>query len=113
MIIQCASKVISGEKNNGDTQILHGLPIDFNKKKVLLSYVEIFVLLGVFSGIGFFLPEGLWILVFPPLGVICFVILKLTEHTWIAFGWKKWLYWFFSESIAGMIILIIVICRFL
>lgn len=111
MIIQYASKVILDEKNKMDMQILHEIPVCFHKKKVLFAYVEIFIFLGFFSGIVFLLPGGLWILVFPPLGVIAFVILKLTEHTWIAFGWKKRLYWLLSGSIAGIIFLMAVICR--
>ncbi len=111
IMIQRASKAISDEKNKVDMQILQEVPISFDKKKVLISYMKIFILFGVFSGIGFLLPEGLWILVFPPLGVMSIVVLKLTEHTWIAFGWKKWLYWLLSGVIAEIIFLLVLIYR--
>ena len=109
--IHYALDVILNEKNKVDMQILHGIPVCFDKKKVFAAYVRIFILFGGLSGIGFLLPEGLWILVFPPLGVIDFVILKLTEHTWIAFGWSKRTYWLLNGLITGIIVLSLLLYR--
>lgn len=111
IMIHDGAKTILDEKNKVNMQMLYDVPVCFEKKKVLLSYVKIFILLDLFPAICFLLPKGLWILVFPPLAVLHFAVLKLTEHTWSAFGWKKWKYWFVNGLSEGIIFLSAWICR--
>ena len=112
LVIRSSSKTILAEKDKVDTQALHDIPACFDKKKVLISYVKIFVLLCIFPAIGFVLPGGLWILVLPPLSVISFAVLKLTEHTWASLGWKKRSYWLLSGMIASIIFLAVLLYRY-
>ena len=112
MMIYDGVKTIITEKSKADMQILQDAPDCFDRKKVLISYGKLFLLFGLLPMIAFLLPEGLWILVFPPLTVIDLAVLKLTEHTWIAFGWKKRSYWLLNGLIAGFVFLLILICRF-
>ena len=112
LMIHDGAKTILDEKNKVNIQMLRDVPICFKKKKVLLSYVKIFILLGLLPAGCFLLPKGLWILVFPPLAVLYFTVLKLTEHTWLAFGWKKWKYWLVNGLSAGILFLSAWICRY-
>lgn len=113
IVIRSASKAILNEKNKVNMQILHDIPVCFDKTKVVVSYVKLFFLFWVLPVIGFLLPEGLWILVFPSLSVICFAVFKLTEHTWTYFGWKKRTYWLLHSIMIGIFLLISLILRYL
>ncbi len=111
IMLRSGSETISAEKNKVDMQVQHGVPVCFDKKRVLISYVKIFALLWLLTAISLLLPRGLWILVFPPLCVISLGVLKLTEHTWIAFGWKKRTYRSLSALIAGIVFSVALIFR--
>ncbi len=93
VIILFSSQAILEEKNKIDMQKSHDLPILFNRKKVLLGYIGTLFLFWFLPAAIFLLPDKTWILTGPPIWLFSFVIIKLTEHTWCAFGWKKRTYW--------------------
>ena len=81
------------EKNKIDMQKSHELPIVFDRKKVIRSYIGTLFLFWFLPAAVFLLPDKTWILIGPPIWLASFAIIKLTEHTWLGFGWKKQMYW--------------------
>lgn len=94
VIIRDGTFLIFREKYIVSNQIRHNLPIKYNVRKVKKGYAEIFAFLWLFPSASFLLPGGhLWILIFPPIMLTSLLTIKLTEHTWLAFGFSKKKYW--------------------
>lgn len=93
VIILFSSQSIIEEKNKIDMQKSHELPIVFDRKKIIRSYIGTLFLFWFLPSAVFLLPDKTWILIGPPIWLTSFAIIKLTEHTWLDFGWKKQMYW--------------------
>ncbi|MBQ8497864.1 MAG: hypothetical protein IJ489_10490 [Clostridia bacterium] len=92
-IIIYGSQTILTEMHNISVQKAHRIPISFHKKKIIFAYIQTLGLFWILPCAVFLLPDKLWILTGPPIWLFAFAVLKLTEHTWLSFGWKKRVYW--------------------
>lgn len=111
VIILFSSQALLEEKNKIDIQKSHDLPIIFDRKKVIFGYIGTFFLFWFLPSAIFLLPDKAWMLAGPPIWLFSFAVIKLTEHTWIAFGWKKKNYWFFQILIYFILFLAALIFR--
>ena len=109
VIIRFSSQAILEEKSKIDIQRSHELPIVFDVKRVLLSYVGVLFLFWLLPAAVFLLPDKTWILIGPPVWLFSFAVIKLTEHTWIAFGFAKRTYWITQGIIIAALVALAII----
>ena len=110
-IIIYGSQTILTEMHKVSVQKAHQIPISFHKKKVIFAYIQTLGLFWILPGAVFLLPDRLWILTGPPIWLFSFAVLKLTEHTWRSFGWKKRIYWLSQSAIISILLIVIGIIR--
>lgn len=109
LCVACPLTIISGandvleEKEKVDAQIVHELPVRFSRKRVIFGYIKIFFLFWLIPCFIFLIPSKLWICVASHVWTFSFCILKLTEHTWTAFGWKKRMYWLWHGCVYAVL----------
>ena len=113
IIIRRGSQAISEEKYKISIQKTHQLPISFSQKKVFFGYMQTLSLFWILPAAIFLLPDKTWVLIGPPIWLSSFSIMKLTEHTWIDFGWKKRTYWLFQSCIICLIFIVILCFRWI
>ena len=111
VIILFSSQSIIEEKNKIDMQKSHELPIVFDQKKVIHNYIGTLFLFWLLPAAVFLLPDKTWILIGPPIWLTSFAIIKLTEHTWLDFGWKRKTYWHLQGIIIILLFSFIIIIR--
>ena len=111
VIILFSSQSIIEEKNKIDMQKSHELPLAFDQKKVFRSYIGTLFLFWLLPSAVFLLPYKTWILIGPPIWLASFAIIKLTEHTWLNFGWKKQMYWCLQGVITTLLFTLTMILK--
>ena len=94
IIIMDGAYLVIWQKHIVSVQAKHGLPIKYNKRKLVMGYAKIFSFLWFFPAASFLIPGGsLWLAVLPPLLLASVLTLVLTERTWTAFGFSRRSYW--------------------
>ena len=91
--------IILRERFIASYRMRHGLPAEYDMKKIIKGYSRIFPVLWLFPSACFLIPGGgLFIGVLPPILLMSLLVLKLIEHTWLTFGFSAKKYWLMHIS---------------